>query len=254
MGFAHTELTILDFDNTCTAQALLLARFPHRIVDLAALPQSNLYCAEATFRRIEALLPPDAHRGITLLGNGNHHYAALALIARHTEPFTLVLLDHHTDSAAGDAADPLTCGSWVRHALHNVATLAHVVLVGPPETSLAEIPAELRPRITHFPDAATIEPASLLGAIPTGAVHLSIDKDALAPTDARTNWDQGDLTLDQLLPLVSALRRGKNLRGADLCGEWPTSPLDQFQPEARAALALNEQANLRLVEALLATD
>jgi hypothetical protein len=32
------------------------------------------------------------------------------------------------------------------------------------------------------------------------------------------------------------------------------SPLDQFQPEARAALALNEQANLRLAEALLAAD
>lgn len=254
MGLAHTELTILDFDRTCTTQPRLLSRFPHRIVDLTALSQSNLYCADATFRRIEALLPPDAHRGISLLGNGNHHYAALALIARHTEPFTLVLVDRHTDCAAGDASEPLSCGSWVRHALHNVATLAHVVLLGPPTASLAEIPAELRPRITHFPDAATLEPATLLRAIPTDAVHLSVDKDALALSDARTNWDQGDLTLDQLLPLVSALRREKNLRGADLCGEWPTSPLDQFQPEARAALALNEQANLRLIETLLATD
>jgi hypothetical protein len=68
MGLAHTELTILDFDRTCAAQSQLLARFPHRIVALTALPQSNLYCADATFRRIEAFLPPDAHRGITLLG------------------------------------------------------------------------------------------------------------------------------------------------------------------------------------------
>lgn len=254
MGLAHTELTILDFDRTCAAQSQLLSRFPHRIVDLTALPQSNLYCADATFRRIDALLPHDVHRGITLLGNGNHHYAALALIARHTEPFTLVLVDHHTDCAAGDADTPLSCGSWVRHALHKVATLAHVVLIGPPTASLAEIPADLRPRITHFPDAATLEPATLLQAIPTDAIHLSVDKDALAPSEARTNWDQGDLMLDQLLPLVTALRRGKNLLGADLCGEWPASPLDQFQPEARAALALNEQANLRLVETFLAAD
>ena len=254
MGLAHTELTILDCDRTCSAQSQLLARFPHRIVDLTALPQSNLYCADTTFRRIVALLPPDAHRGISLLGNGNHHYAALALIARHTEPFTLILVDHHTDCAAGDPDTPLSCGSWVRFALRNVATLAHVVLIGPPTASLAEIPAELRPRITHFPDAAALEPSVLLRAIPTDAIHLSVDKDALAPSDARTNWDQGDLTLDQLLPLVSALRRGKNLRGADLCGEWPTSPLDQFQPEARTALALNEQANLRLIETLLAAD
>ncbi len=45
--------------------------------------------------------------------------------------------------------------------------------------------------------------------------------------------------------------RAKNVCGADICGEWPATPLEMLQPEIRAAIALNEQANLQLVKTLL---
>ena len=46
----------------------------------------------------------------------------------------------------------------------------------------------------------------------------------------------------------------QDLRGADICGEWPASPLELLQPEVHAAIARNEPANERLLETLLQTS
>lgn len=252
MSLQRKELTVLDLDHTCATQATLLAQFPHRTLDLTALPQSNLYCSEATFRRLAGALPAAAGQGVTLIGCGNYHYVALALLPRPPRPFTLVLVDHHADCGAGIIPSMLSCGSWVRHAFRQLPGLARVVMVGPSAGAAEALPAALRRRIRVFPETTELTPAALLAAIPTDDVHLSIDKDALAPAEARTNWDQGRLTLQRLLPLVTALVRAKRVCGADLCGEWPASPLERFRPEVRSALALNERANLQLVRSLLA--
>jgi hypothetical protein len=251
MSLQRQELTLLDFDHTCTEQPRLLARFPHHRLDLSALAQSNLFCSESTFRRICGALPPAARDGVTLLGCGDYHYVALALLP--SRPFTLVLVDHHTDCNEGAIASMLSCGSWIRHAFRRLPELVRVVIIGPSATCARNLPAPLRRRIRIFPDTADLSVDQLLAAIPTADVHLSIDKDALAPTEVRTNWDQGCLTLDRLLPLITSLLRAKNVCGADVCGEWPASPIDLLRADVRATIAHNEEANLRLVEALLGT-
>jgi hypothetical protein len=253
MSLQRQELTLLDFDHTCTEQPRLLARFPHRQLDLSSLTQSNLFCSESTFRRICGVLPPSVGNGVTLLGCGDYHYVALALLPLQPRPFTLVLVDHHTDCYEGAIAAMLSCGSWIRHAFHRLPGLARVVMIGPSAAGARDLPDHLRRRIRIFPDTAELSVGRLLASIPTDDVHLSIDKDALSPTEVLTNWDQGCLTLDRLLPLITALLRAKNVCGADLCGEWPATPLDLLRPEVRATIARNEEANLRLVETLLGT-
>ena len=50
-------------------------------------------------------------------------------------------------------------------------------------------------------------------------VYLSVDKDCLAPSQLRTDWDQGGLLRSELLHGVSALASSVRLVGADVCGE-----------------------------------
>ena len=68
-------------------------------------------------------------------------------------------------------------------------------------------------------------------------VYLSIDLDVLSRDFARTDWDQGDMTLEELSSAVSALTASRRILGVDLCGgntpEKGASPAD---------LALNASA------------
>ena len=56
-------------------------------------------------------------------------------------------------------------------------------------------------------------------SIPEGeAVYLSIDLDVLRREDARTDWDQGGMTLDELLSAVGEIARTCRVLGVDVCG------------------------------------
>jgi len=50
-----------------------------------------------------------------------------------------------------------------------------------------------------------------------GQCYLSIDKDVLAQSEARTNWDQGQLLVSDLQAVIDALRG--RIVGSDITGE-----------------------------------
>ena len=50
---------------------------------------------------------------------------------RDTEPFTLVLLDHHPDDQAPALGEILSCGGWVRDLRRDCPALEGVIAVGP---------------------------------------------------------------------------------------------------------------------------
>ncbi len=60
---------------------------------------------------------------------------------------------------------------------------------------------------------------TIVRAIPTKHVYISIDKDVLRPQDAQTNWDQGTMSLQMLLIYIDYLFRYKHVLGVDVCGE-----------------------------------
>ena len=251
MSLSHPEITVLDFDGTYAQQPELCARYEHRWIDFHALRQTSRYCSEASFRAIQHALPSGETTPVTLIGSGNYHYVALARIARLTRPFTLVLFDHHTDCYESTLPGLLSCGSWIRHAFLNLSLLAHAVVIGPPADATRQVPLELRPRIQFVSDIGNTTPERLWSDIPTDDVYLSIDKDVFSPALVRTDWDQGDFTLDSVEPYVQALTDSHHVCGVDLCGERPANPLEALRPDVQDAIAHNEQANQRLLDALL---
>ena len=51
-------------------------------------------------------------------------------------------------------------------------------------------------------------------------VYLSIDKDVIADSELRTNWDQGEASADFVISFVKKLMTsGRRVIGVDICGE-----------------------------------
>ena len=84
----------------------------------------------------------------------------------------------------------------------------------------------------------------------THACHISIDKDALAPAYAATNWDQGSLTLDALKECISTLAVNHKILGIDICGERAQNFEGDANHTVQEADSLNDSLNRELVEFL----
>ena len=162
--------------------------------DFTALEGTNCYCSAesaAQIRRVIAGLPLRAFHDI---GTGDYHYQTLFWLERIPEPFVLVLFDHHPDDQP-DAfgGELLSCGGWVAQA-RRLPRLAADLWIREP----ADFPA--------------------LAALPDLPVYLSVDLDVLGPAYARTDWDQGGMTLEELRGALRSLRGSRRVLGVDLCG------------------------------------
>ena len=82
------------------------------------------------------------------------------------------------------------------------------------------------------------------------SLYISIDKDALSPTYAATNWDQGSLTLDALKKCITALTSGRKILGIDICGERAHDFEGDEHHSIQEADSLNSELNRELVEFL----
>lgn len=162
--------------------------------DFSALEGTNCYCSTESadlIRRRIAELPVRAFHEI---GTGDYHYQTLFWLERIEEPFALVLFDHHPDDQPGAFDEALiSCGGWVA-----------------PARRLPCLQADCWIR-----DAADFPALEDLPALP---LYLSIDLDVLSPAYARTDWDQGGMTLDQLLGALGRLVAKHTILGVDLCG------------------------------------
>jgi len=98
-------------------------------------------------------------------------------------------------------------------------------------------------------------------------VYLSIDKDCLRNQFAITDWDQGQLSLSDLVQGLQRLRRSTQIVGIDVCGDAAPSPLRGLFKRIDAGRVtlrsnaktnkendgVNEQTNLSLLEAFSTT-
>ena len=78
-------------------------------------------------------------------------------------------------------------------------------------------------------------------------LYISIDKDVLRKEDARTNWDQGGLALEQLLKWLELAFEKRKVIGADICGE---NPPDTARPVSGEDLQINSRTNRELLSFL----
>ncbi|RYL88964.1 arginase [Sporolactobacillus sp. THM7-4] len=253
MSLLHHGITFLDFDGLYNYQNRLTSSLPHRWADLRWLRGTSLYCSPDAFRVIREKLRSLPDKGLTFLGSGNYHYAALALLEEIRRPFTLVLFDHHTDLNEGQIGSLLSCGSWVCHAVKGLPKMKRAIIIGPQPLSIQNISGPFRHQVIVIPENHMPSDQRILSLIPADTIYISIDKDVLSPQFARTNWDQGHLTLDTLCRLIRLLTGSKETAGIDICGEWPIRPHEQLNSAAKLNIRINEKSNLVLARMIAAT-
>ena len=250
-------------------------------------------CSLAVMRRFGAMLDellPQEY-GTVFTGSGDFHHLSWPLIARlrSAEPMQIVVLDNHPDNMRFPFG--VHCGSWVRR-VAMMPNVSHVHVLGITSSDIGGAHAWenylaplRRGRLTYWSigvDTGWSRPIGLAHAFrgfdtassmvdafveaqqaQRDPVYLTIDKDVFAPDVARTNWDQGVMTLEQALALIDSVR--PRLIGSDINGEvshyryrswWKRrlSAMDE-QPEIDPAQLAGWQAqqhalNLRLLAAI----
>ncbi|MDB5815114.1 MAG: hypothetical protein JWM03_949 [Rhodocyclales bacterium] len=233
---------VLDFDASLQA-------FPDAdIVPLTDWQEAVRFgCGMTTWRKLaselQAKIPPD--HGTVFMGSGDFHHISHLLIARcpSTQPFDVVVFDNHPDNMRFPFG--IHCGSWVRH----VAALPHVRTVHVVGISSGDVGWRhawenyLLPlyagRIHYWTLGVDTRWAGVVGLASRfhsfthrkalieafiawlqrddTSVYLSIDKDVLDASVARTNWDQGHFLLEDIERVIAELQG--RLVGSDITGE-----------------------------------
>jgi len=255
-GTENSGISLLNFDGTLQKQTLL-RKYPGEWIDFSDLRGCHGYCTADTLRKIEKRLKARKHKRITLIGNGNYHYVTYVLLSEIRQPFSLILFDHHTDFAQNGDIPLISCGSWVGAAIRHLPRLNRVVIIGAhPSNSrqMSRLPGSVAVIPEH--EASRMSAAEIVRAVramlPALPVYISVDKDVLDRENAATNWDQGSMTLRQLLGVIRGLKKALPIAGMDISGELPLSPVEVLSGEKARHLKKNEIANKAIVDALLA--
>lgn len=159
----------------------------------ADLPGNRLYCTEEAAEEIRKKISRLPLEAVHLLGSGDRHHISLFWLERIARPFTLIFYDNHPDNQEPAFCEGLlSCGSWVLQA--GKLPLCKRILWNPAE----------------YPEGEHI--------------YLSVDLDVLSPEYARTNWDQGNMTIGELTGHIRQIKDRCSIIGVDICGGLDGDP------------------------------
>ncbi len=200
---------------------------------------------------------------IHFFDNGNYHYMSKLWTDRIQHPFTLIVFDHHPDMQPPRFGGILSCGGWVLEVLENNKFIQNVVIIGVKDELVETVREEFsQAGDTEILNKVIFVKESELGKdIPLSSfvnqrsglssnIYLSIDKDALAPAFAATNWDQGSLTLDALKNYITSYTANRKILGIDICGERAHDFEGDANHTVQKADSLNNSLNRELVDFL----
>lgn len=265
------ENMILDFTHVyCDEYIKDIDRF--RYMDCSDIEETDMYCSKNAYEKIWGRIEPYGIQGIHYIDSGNYHYITKIITDHITEPFGLVMYDHHTDMQIPMVPEMMSCGDWAGQALSQNKNLRQLVIVGPPESdieqTLESYSGSQSGRLLTF-SAEDLHGDLLenkLKLIRTDLpLYISIDKDVLGTEYTETNWSQGDMSIDGLERLLGVFLGGQGeeknsdacrddernagdirhsrILGIDICGEIQT---DIPVPEYLEAEEKNEKVNIEL--------
>ncbi len=265
------ENMILDFTHVYRDEDIKdIDRF--RYIDCSDIQETDMYCSKNAYEKIWGRIEPYGIQGIHYIDSGNYHYITKIITDHITEPFGLVMYDHHTDMQIPMVPEMMSCGDWAGQALSQNKNLRQLVIVGPPESdikqTLESYSGSQSGRLLTF-SAEDLHGDLLenkLKLIRTDLpLYISIDKDVLGTEYTETNWSQGDMSIDGLERLLSVFLGGQGeeknsdacrnderyagdirhsrILGVDICGEIQT---DIPVPEYLEAEEKNEKVNIEL--------
>lgn len=265
------ENMILDFTHVYRDEDIKdIDRF--RYIDCSDIQETDMYCSKNAYEKIWGRIEPYGIQGIHYIDSGNYHYITKIITDHITEPFGLVMYDHHTDMQIPMVPEMMSCGDWAGQTLIQNENLRQLVVVGPPESdieqTLESYSGSQSGRLLTF-SAEDLHGDLLenkLKHIRTDLpLYISIDKDVLGTEYTETNWSQGDMSIDGLERLLSVFLGGQveeknsdacrndernagdirhsRILGVDICGEIQT---DIPVPEYLEAEEKNEKVNIEL--------
>lgn len=208
----------------------------------------NGYCSDDAQEEIRKQIRDYDYRGIHFLDSGNYHYLSKFWLEKIEEPYSLIVFDHHTDMQESAFFGMLSCGSWIKEVLEEHPYIQEVCVVGPPKAAIEQCEPNLASRVVFLTqeelEAGILEKwHAFLENGKELPVYLSIDKDVLCLEDARTNWDQGEMKLEEMEKMIKQVFQKRNVLGADICGE---NPQDTARMPAKEDLEINGRTNARL--------
>lgn len=195
-----------------------------RWLDMTGMEGVNCYCTPEAEEAIQKQIKEMPLFGIHFLDSGNYHYLSKLWLKKIEEPFDLLVFDNHTDMQEAAFFGLLSCGSWVREVLDTNPELSKVCVTGPSKAAFSECDAQKRGITAVTAEELSQKKEETLERFLAGSsspLYLSIDMDLLSREAARTNWDQGEVLLPQLLKMIRLAFVYRRILGADICGENP---------------------------------
>lgn len=213
-------------------------------IDLSDLSGTTMYCSPEAKQEIEKRLAHYGPHGIHFLDNGNYHYMTKIFTEKIHYPFSLVLFDHHNDMQQPLIHDLTSCGSWAAEMLQENTNLKQLILIGPSPKTIKEISEDFQKKLVCISineieeDSAQKEIQKIDMSLPA---YISIDKDVLDRYWARTNWNQGHMSIRTLEMLLKEVFQNQEVIGVDICGECNLQePLNQLVEDQKINHATND--------------
>lgn len=213
-------------------------------IDLSDIEGTNMYCSNEAMIEIKKRLKNYGPIGIHFLDSGNYHYMTKLFTDKIKTPFSLILFDHHTDMQQPIIHELTSCGSWAGKIIEENCYLKQLILIGPNSKSLMEIPDNFKQKLVCISinqveeNEANEEIKKIDLKLPA---YISIDKDVLNHYNARTNWDQGSMSVYILEKLLSEIFKKQKVIGVDICGECDLQePLNLFLEDEKINHTTNQ--------------
>lgn len=189
-------------------------------VDLTGLQGTVCYCSAE--EEIEHALPKGVLPRFRWIDSGDFHYMSYILSKRETKPFCLLLLDNHPDDMEPAFGNLLSCGGWVKTLRDSNPLLQEVLTVGP-EGCPEDIPE---------------------GWAKGKRVYISLDKDIMSRDYARTDWSQGNYSLQAIEDMLRRVAADADeIAAVDICGE-----LSAGKGASAQDFTINRNTNIKLLE------
>lgn len=176
----------------------------YALSDLRGLEGTSCYLDPESGEVLRRELARHSGEKLRFIDSGDYHYIS-ALFADMVAggQFTLVLMDNHPDNQEAEFPGMLSCGSWTG-AIDN-PLLEKVVIFGP-EGFIRDV-TSLRKQLSGASRA-----------------YISLDKDIMSADYSRTDWSQGEFSLDEIKEALRAVKQeAGEIIAVDVCGELSAS-------------------------------
>lgn len=215
------KICILNFNNTYENQDFYKNK-NYEIVDLSDLKNVSRYCDEKSLEMIRKRLSKFYDSKVKFIDSGNYHYVSYLILEKINQPFILVLFDHHTDMQPSFFKELMSCGCWVKKTLDENKYIQKVIIIGAKEKQINSIEEKYRDKIICFSEEfieANYNWEEFSKKYINYPIYISIDKDIINSKEAKTDWDQGNFTLNELKEIYMGICKKHEIIGVDICGD-----------------------------------